>query len=214
MRRQHITRTVELLLLYAVLPVLLTLIRDTAGDLIIPILLLVGAVMLIMLFRSPEFDRDRLWKRRPDRHALGRIFLRWLGGGLVLTLAVFVFTPENLFRFPRERLDMWIVVMLAYPLLSVYPQEIIFRAYFFHRYRGLFPTRTTMILASGAGFALGHLLFLNWIALLLSFAGGLLFAYTYTRTDSIPAVALEHGLWGNTIFTIGLGLYFYGGAIN
>ena len=29
--------------------------------------------------------------------------------------------------------------MIFYPLVSVYPQEIIFRSFFFHRYRDLFP---------------------------------------------------------------------------
>jgi hypothetical protein len=47
----------------------------------------------------------------------------------------------------------------------------------------------------------------------MSFVGGLLFAYTFTRARSLPLVALEHGLWGDWLFTLGLGSYFYGGHI-
>jgi membrane protease YdiL (CAAX protease family) len=45
----------------------------------------------------------------------------------------------------------------------------------------------------------------------LSFFGGLIFAWRYLRTNSFWAVALEHALYGNLIFTIGLGVYFFTG---
>ena len=67
---------------------------------------------------------------------------------------------------------------------------------------------------SSAGvFALAHLVLGNWQAPVLAWCGGLLFAWTYWRTRSLLLVTLEHGLWGNWLFTLGLGRYFYGGHI-
>ena len=40
-----------------------------------------------------------------------------------------------------------------------------------------------------------------------------LFARTYAGSRSFLQAVVEHSLWGNFIFTIGLGWYFYGGAI-
>jgi membrane protease YdiL (CAAX protease family) len=103
--------------------------------------------------------------------------------------------------------------MILYPLLSVYPQELIFRTFFFHRYRQIFRQSWVLILASGLSFGLAHLFFANWIAPTLTLLGGLQFARTYDRTNSTLQAAIEHGLWGDLIFTIGLGWYFYGGSI-
>jgi membrane protease YdiL (CAAX protease family) len=70
-----------------------------------------------------------------------------------------------------------------------------------------------MILASGICFGLAHIFFFNVWALSLSTVGGFIFAWTYNRTGSIVYSGIEHGLWGDFIFTIGLGIYFYSGAI-
>ena len=43
---------------------------------------------------------------------------------------------------------------------------------------------------------------------------GLIFASTYAKSKSLALVTIEHGLYGNFLFFIGLGWYFYGGAIN
>jgi hypothetical protein len=77
----------------------------------------------------------------------------------------------------------------------------------------MFSNEAARILASGICFRLGHIFFANWIAPALSTLGGLLFARTYAKTSSTILVSIEHAHWGNLIFTIGLGWFFYGGAI-
>ena len=67
---------------------------------------------------------------------------------------------------------------------------------------------------SGFCFGLAHLFFANWIAPVLTALGGVIFARTYSRSGSTMLVSVEHSLWGNFIFTIGLGWYFYAGAIS
>jgi len=70
-----------------------------------------------------------------------------------------------------------------------------------------------MILASALVFAFAHVLYINWIAPLLSFIAGIIFATTYAKTKSLALVTIEHGLYGNALFLVGLGWYFYGGAV-
>jgi hypothetical protein len=43
--------------------------------------------------------------------------------------------------------------------------------------------------------------------------GGVFFARTYTARPSLALVVAEHALYGCFLFTLGLGHYFYHGAI-
>jgi len=45
-------------------------------------------------------------------------------------------------------------------------------------------------------------------------AGGWLFGGTYRRSRSLGLVCLEHALYGDLIFTVGLGQYFFHGALH
>ncbi len=104
--------------------------------------------------------------------------------------------------------------MLLYPLLSVYPQELIFRSFLFQRYGSLIKGNYIhMILISGVLFSFSHLLFDNWQALALTALGGCIIAYTYHRSKSVICASFEHAIWGNLIFTIGLGEHFSGGSV-
>jgi membrane protease YdiL (CAAX protease family) len=64
------------------------------------------------------------------------------------------------------------------------------------------------LLISALIFAWMHLIFRNPLAVILTLVGGWFFAQTYARTRSLRLVCLEHALYGNLIFTIGLGEYF------
>ena len=102
--------------------------------------------------------------------------------------------------------------MVLYPLLSVYPQELFFRAFFFHRYRRLFGQGMATVVASALLFGFVHIVFGNWISILLSSVGGMLFARTYFHSGSLALTCIEHALYGNFIFTIGLGEFFFHGT--
>jgi uncharacterized protein len=102
--------------------------------------------------------------------------------------------------------------MVLYPVLSVYPQGIIYRAFFFERYRTLFPNSVLLIVASAVAFSFAHIIFRNAIAVIFTLVGGLLFAWRYADTASLFTSSFEHALYGCWMFTIGLGHYFYRGA--
>jgi membrane protease YdiL (CAAX protease family) len=178
---------------------------------VIPQLLLLAAIFLVLLWRDPSFYRQQMRSVPQDwRRSLLRIVVFFLlGGAGVLYLAWR--SRVDLFSFPRERPFLWLLVVLLYPLVSALPQEVIFRLFLFHRYRSLFPNPCLMMLISASVFALSHLQLGNLVALGLPFLGGLLFAHTFGTTRSLPMVTLEHGLWGDWLFTLGLGVYFYGG---
>ena len=97
--------------------------------------------------------------------------------------------------------------MIFYPLLAVYPQELIYRAFLFRRYRSLFPSEKAMIHASALVFGFGHIIYGNVPAVVLTLIGGYLFALTYQRSKSILTVSIEHAhaLYGCLLYTVGFG---------
>jgi membrane protease YdiL (CAAX protease family) len=117
--------------------------------------------------------------------------------------------PGALFSLVRKHPGLWLLLMAGYPLLSVIPQELIYRAFFFRRYRGLFGEGSGLVLAGAALFGLGHVLFHNWPSVLLSFLGGCLFGITYQRTSSLLVASVEHALYGCAVFTLGYGAFFF-----
>lgn len=155
---------------------------------------------------------EPLWNNAAARKAAPGILARFVVLGGLTTLLVWALIPEHFLGFPRTAPALWIRVMLLYPILSVVPQELIWRAFFFRRYRAIFSSTTSMLAASAASFAFVHVLLENMIAVVLTMVGGVLFARTYHRTKSLAAASLEHALYGCLVFTIGLGWYFYLGG--
>jgi CAAX protease family protein len=199
----------ELALVFAVLPALMY--KKLLPNWPIPILLAVTAGALFIARRFRDFSYRRLfdWSRVEAQAAgiLKRDALLMAGLGIV----VWRFAPDMLFSLVRRAPVLWAAVMLLYPVFSALPQEFLFRAYFFRRYQTLFGKGPALIAASGVAFGFVHIIFGNWLAVLLSAIGGLLFASTYARTASLSLVCLEHALFGDFLFTIGLGRFFYHG---
>ncbi|AXC10718.1 hypothetical protein ACPOL_1370 [Acidisarcina polymorpha] len=166
-----------------------------------------------MLLRDPGFDRSLLWNPAPLANSLNSILIPFALAVVGIGLGVLHFAPRLLFNFVRVNPGLWALVMLLYPVLSVYPQSIIYRAFLMHRYQTLFISPWALILGSGMAFSLMHLIFRNPLAPALTLIGGILFAYRYQRTGSLFVSSLEHSLYGCFLFTIGLGRYFYARVI-
>jgi len=180
---------------------------------VLPLLWIVAAYAWWQLLRDPGFDRARFWNAGALPGRLNWILIIFALAAFVLWLGVRRFAPEREWSFVRRSPGFWAVAMVLYPVLSVYPQGLLYRVFFFERYAGLFPGRWTMIVASATAFAFMHIIFRNWLAVSLTFAGGLLFAARYAETGSLATSGFEHALYGCWLFTVGLGQYFYHGTI-
>lgn len=168
---------------------------------------------LVILLRDPRFDRRQLWRSGALRAQLPQILALFAAGVVVVTALVHAYAPQLFLSLVRMHPIVWAVVMAMYPIVSVYPQALIYRAYLFHRYEPLVQTERgtrwwILILASAATFALVHILFHNWIAVALTLPGGILFARRYLETRSLCVSSVEHTLYGCFLFTVGLGQFF------
>jgi len=131
----------------------------------------------------------------------------------LLVAAVRALRPEALFAFPLHRPWRWALVMVLYPALSALPQEIVFRTFFFHRYRCLLGNGAGLVVGSAVAFSFTHLAFHNWVAVALTLPGGLLFAHAYHRGSGLLFVVWEHALYGCMVFTVGLGGFLAEGTL-
>lgn len=176
----------------------------------IPVLLAAFTGCLFYLYKTPGYNRSELIDGL-DRNSgeLRWILIRSCGVAVVSVVAVLIIDPELLFGFPRARPRLWLLVMVLYPLLSAYPQEVIYRAFFFQRYKPILSSPVVMVWVSTLAFSFLHIVFHNWLAVFLTIPAGYVFTRTYLRTKSLLMAALEHALYGCIIFTSGLGRFFY-----
>ena len=129
-----------------------------------------------------------------------------LAGIIILTtIYVWVFDKSSLFTVLYNKPALWISILFFYSLFSVYPQELIYRTFFFHRYDTIFKSKGLLIFINAIVFCLGHLFFKNTLVLALTFLGGLLFALTFYKTKSTLLVSIEHAIFGCWLFTVGMG---------
>ncbi|RKE02637.1 CPBP family intramembrane glutamic endopeptidase [Marinifilum flexuosum] len=170
-------------------------------------LVLVFFYCLFIIIKDKNFDREifRIKRDYPwqDFVLKGSILL------IITSIWVYVFRADVFFHLPRNNFWIWVAVIVSYPIWSAYTQEFIFRAFYYHRYKLLFNNPVVMLLVNAVCFAMAHIIFRNWMALIFTFIGSIIFSYTYLRNKSLNAVFLEHSLYGNILFTNGLGIYFY-----
>ena len=172
----------------------------------------VTLVAVILLVRTPGFAWAELIR--------GPVLGQWrliLGFAAVAAAAVFglvlLLVPGRLLSLPRYQPELWLMIMALYPVLSALPQEVIFRVLFFRRYGALFASDRAALAANTAAFGFAHLFYQNPVAIGLTLVGGLIFGWVYQRHGSFLLVLVLHALAGQIIFTSGLGIYFYHGAI-
>jgi membrane protease YdiL (CAAX protease family) len=205
-------RQIEFCVLFVGLPVFFGLVRIPGGP--IPLLIVLGPAAYWYLRRRPDLDRRDLTRPEALRAALPSILGLWSVAALVAVLAIALFLPGWLFNLPRQQPWLWAAVVVFYPLVSVYPQELLFRAFLLYRYAPVFGTGTRAAAASAVAFGLAHLMFHNVWSVALTLVGGWLFARRYQRTRSLLTASVEHALYGVLAFTVGLGALFYHGAVH
>ena len=207
--------TLEMIAVYVLTPIavysLLYQFRVPLFTLLPPVF--AAFILLLMLDRS--FSWRETLKRGIRLRDLASIVSIFAVAGPAIALFAYHDRPESFLRFPRHAFDTWVIVMILYPLISVTTQEVMYRVFFFHRYRVLFAGDPQgAIVLNAVLFSFSHIVFQNVTTLIISLLGGLLFAWRYHSSRSYWALVLEHALYGNLIFTVGLGRYFYTGVSN
>lgn len=176
---------------------------------LLPVLLGVGLILLC----DPTFSLRRELTRGFHWRVLVRILRLFVLTAVVITAWLLVYRPQDVLAFPCRQPELWLAVILLYPLFSVVPQELLYRTFFFHRYGALFGANRRLALAvNSVLFGFAHVIFGTVASVVLSGILGGVLAYRYQETRSIWAVLLEHSLYGQFVFTVGLGRYFFMGA--
>jgi len=194
--------SLELFVLFVLLPVSLTL---TYAIWLKVGLVLIGFVYILLVMLRVEKVSFKVSKGLDWKLFWKRIFLLFIGVSLITTVFVFIVDSDKLFCIPLHKPLLWVVILLVYTFLSVWPQELIYRTFFFARYERLFYNKKLLIFINAIIFSLAHIFFKNTLVIVLTFVGGLLFAYTYLKTRSTLMASIEHAIYGNWLFTVGMG---------
>lgn len=202
MKNSRLYKSVELFIIFIIFPVLFTLPIVSIVKLILGILGFLYIIYLLVkvenlkLKINPDLNWKFFWKRT---------FIKFFFLVILSCLYVLFFDSEHFFQVVLQKPKLWSIILLVYAILSVYPQELIYRTFFFTRYTGLFKSKELLIFMNAILFSLGHLFFKNELVLLLTFVGGIVFALTFQRTQSTLLVSIEHAIYGCWLFTVGMG---------
>ena len=181
------------------------------ADLIHPSSVLVPFLILVFLILA--FTRSFKWRELYDFPIRLTDFITHLviafGISMLMLGWVYFFDNNNLFNLPRGNLKVWLMLTTFYPVFSAYAQEVIFRTFLFKRYEQILGKGWLIIFASAGVFSFAHIFYYHPVSMVLTFVLGLYLAWLYQKTRSVLFVAFLHGLYGNMVFTIGLGHYFW-----
>ena len=169
----------------------------------------------ILAYRyTPGTRGEEVWRwKEVNWQSMKPILVRFAVSSVFMWVFITVYDPDRRYEIVLEKPDLYWKIMFAYPILSALPQEFIFCSFFFARYVFLLPKKSWLVAGSTLVFAYAHVLFINPVAPVLSLAAGYFFATTYAKHRSLALVTIEHALYGNMMFTLGLGWYFWGGAL-
>ena len=193
----------EFIIIYFILPILLVI--ANIEYLFFLILILVSIYAFFILKKDDEFNLKSLlnkifWK---EVLILNIIF------AVNIYLYTFIFYPELLFSLPKKNLTLLTMIIIFYPVVSVAPQELIYRVFFCQRYKKILGHNYgNIILINTIVFAFGHIIFLNLTALIFTAIASPIFLIVYLK-HSFATCLLLHALSGLLVFIFGLGNFFF-----
>ncbi len=200
-----VLRSLELLVVFAGVPLALRFGRLHLPKILVLLVFTAGCFAVVWFDRS--FDRRSLGGAARLRVELPGIAVRSLAAAAIVAATVLA-RSGTLLELPRTRPLVWLLVLFFYPFLSAWPQELIYRSFFFHRYGALLGPWGTVV-GSGMAFGLLHVVYADPIAVTLTIPAGLVLALNYRSTKSLAVVWAEHALYGTAVFTLGLGRAFF-----
>ena len=195
-------KSIELFIIFIVIPVSFIFNYSSILKLIIGVLGFVYIIYVLLKIEKIKFkvNKNLKWKK-----FWKTTFITFLIIAIITSLFVWFTDKESLFTVMINKPKMWILILFFYSFFSVYPQELIYRTFFFKRYKNLFKNEVLFIIINALIFSLAHLLFKNTLVLFLTFIGGILFALNYKKTKSTLLISVEHAIYGCWLFTVGMG---------
>ncbi|MFT5673824.1 MAG: membrane protease YdiL (CAAX protease family) [Polaribacter sp.] len=193
---------IELLLIFILIPISFTFSYTPILKLIIGVL---GLTYIMFVLFKIEKTKIRIEKNTDWSAFWKSTIIKFLIIAFITSLFVWFTAPKSLLIVMLNKPKLWLLILIFYSVFSVYPQELLYRTFFFKRYSALFKNKNLFIFINALLFSLAHLFFKNTLVLLLTFIGGILFAITFKKTKSTLLVSIEHSIYGCWLFTVGMG---------
>jgi len=165
----------------------------------------IGFLYVIFVLLKIEKNRFRIAPSLNWKLFWKRTGITLVGIAVITTIFVWSTDQEALFNVLINKPILWVFILFIYSVFSVYPQELIYRTFFFQRYEVFFKSKPFLIFVNAIVFSLAHIFFRNSLVLALTFFGGLLFAISFNKTRSTLLVSIEHAIYGCWLFTVGMG---------
>jgi membrane protease YdiL (CAAX protease family) len=197
---------VELVILYIIFPLFVAF-----NPWKIPLMLILmtaGIGVWLLLKYDKSFDNTLFINWKEGKKILKPMLIMFLLSSIIMVALIFIIDKDKAFYLIKFKWWLLVIISIFYPIFSVIPQSLIYRALFFHRYDKLFGNPYLKIILSAAFFSFGHILYKNWLVLLLAFVAGLIFSIHYYKSKSLAWNVVEHSLYGVVLFGSGLGYFF------
>ncbi|WP_033961987.1 CPBP family intramembrane glutamic endopeptidase [Psychroserpens jangbogonensis] len=164
-----------------------------------------GFLYILFILLRVEKNRFKIAPNLSWKFFFKRVVAQLIGIAILTIVYMWIVDKPSLFVVILNKPLMWLAILFVYSVFSVYPQELIYRTFFFQRYRSLFKSEVLFIVVNAALFSLAHIFFRNGLVMILTFVGGILFALTFKKTKSTLLVSIEHAIYGCWLFTVGMG---------
>lgn len=164
-----------------------------------------GFIYVIYVLLKVEGNKFRIAPNLQWRSFWRNVFVKLLVIAFLTIAYMWITAKSDLFHVLFQKPKLWVIILFAYAMFSVYPQELIYRTLYFQRYKSLFKSKSLFVFINATVFSLAHIFYRNPLVLLMTFLGGILFALTYDKTKSTLLVSIEHAIYGCWLFTVGMG---------
>lgn len=164
-----------------------------------------GFIYVIYVLLKVENNKFKIRQHINWTQFWQRTTIKFLATAMITVSYMYILDYDNLFVVVKSNPMLWVAILFVYSVFSVYPQELVYRTFFFQRYESLFRSNALFIIVNAALFSLAHMLFKNTLVMILTFIGGVLFALTFKKTKSTLLVSIEHAIYGCWLFTVGMG---------
>ena len=135
-------KLIEFFLIFIILPISFTFNYAFQVKLVLGFLGFMYVLYILIKVNKNTFKIDeninwtKFW-----RH----IIIKFLIIAIVTTSFVWFTDKQVLFNVVLNKPKLWVIILLVYSFLSVFPQELIYRTFYFQRYKNLFSNEKLFI---------------------------------------------------------------------